>query len=79
MISLKTDDLMKKEKGRPIERLNSVMLISFPSLILTIISNVLIKEMELKNNCFFFSLLTHKLTDSWINGLIDGLTDCLID
>ena len=70
---------MEKEKGRPIERLNSVMLISFSSLILTIISNVLIKEIELKNNCFFFSLLTHKLTDSWINGLIDGLTDCLFD
>ena len=44
-----------------------------------IISNVLIKEMEFKNNCFFFTLLSHKLTDSWINGLIDGLTDCLID
>ena len=55
------------------------MLISFSSLIVTIISNVLIKEMEFKNNCFLFTLLTHKLIDSWINRLIDGLTDCLID
>ena len=70
---------MEKKKGRPIERLNSVMLISFSSLIVTIISNVLIKEMEFKNNCFLFTLLTHTLIDSWINRLIDFLTDCLID
>lgn len=70
---------MEKKKGRPIERLNNVVLISFSSLILTIISNVLIKEMVFKNNCFFFTILTHKLTDPWINGLIDGLTDCFID
>ena len=70
---------MEKKKGRPIERLNSVMLISFSSLIVTIISNVLIKEMEFKNNCFLFTPLTHKLIDSWISRLIDGLTDCLID
>ena len=70
---------MEKEKGRPIERLNSVMLISFSSLILTIISNVLIKEMVFESNCFSFTIITHKLTDSRINGLIDGLTDCLID
>ena len=66
---------MEKEKGRPIERLNSVMLISFSSLIFTIISNVVIKEMMFKNNCFFLTILPHKLTDAWINGLIDGLTD----
>ena len=70
---------MEKEKGRPIERFNSVMLISFSSLNLTIISNVLIKGMVFKNNFFFFTIIIHKLTDSWINGLIDGLTDCLID
>ena len=70
---------MEKEKGRPIERFNSVMLISFSSLNLTIISNVLIKGMLFKNNFFFFTIIIHKLTDSWINGLIDGLTDCLID
>ena len=54
---------MEKEKGRPIERLNSVMLRLLSSLILTIISTVLIKEMVFKNNCFFFTILTHKLTD----------------
>ena len=70
---------MEKEKGRPIERFNSVMLISFSSLNLTIISNVLIKGMVFKNNFFFFTIIIHKLTDSWINGLIDGLTNCLID
>ena len=51
------------------------MLISFSSLIFTIISNVVIKEMVFKNNCFFLTILPHKLTDAWINGLIDGLTD----
>ena len=71
--------MKEKEKGRPIERLNRVMLISFSYLILTIVSNMLVKEMVFKNNCFFFTILTHKLADSWINGLIDGLTDCLID
>ena len=41
---------MEKKKGRPIERLNSVRLISFSSLIVTIISNVVIKEMESTNS-----------------------------
>ena len=71
---------MEKEKGRPIERFNSVMLISFSSLNLTIISNVnILKEWCSNIFFFFFTIIIHKLTDSWINGLIDGLTDCLID
>ena len=45
---------MEKEKGRPIERFNSVMLISFSSLNLTIISNVIIKGMVFKYNFFLF-------------------------